>query len=334
MDQRVLKGLKDLYDLDIEYVEKIQHGHLNDNSKIVTPNGPVFLKQHRATNTKAIQYIEDVEVFFHANGIPVILPIQNKQGFSYFECADSVYTVYPYIDAVQIQRNVMNDDHISSISRFLAQIHRVTQNGTPAPLQTIGTERWDGQKSQDTLMRVQKMIMAKDKRTDFDDLALNVITQKLAFIKNNTLQYADFEFTNDTLLHGDYHNGNIFFDQNSVITAVFDFEKTCYAPRERELVRSMFLTCLAGSFSDDNFKGARTFLATYNHAYPIARDKVARALEVYIVRYGHSTWIEEEHYLKNNSRLDELYPRVLNNMLFFNKNNDVIYGELLSVLMH
>jgi Ser/Thr protein kinase RdoA (MazF antagonist) len=122
--------------------------------------------------------------------------------------------------------------------------------------------------------------------------------------------------------------GNIFFNENSDISAVFDFEKTYSGPRERELARAVFLTCLNGSTTQHDIDRARYFVAAYNEYYPISEQALRSAMEAHIIRYFHSTWIEEEHYLHGNSRLDEIYPKVAHNTTYFAKHHKDLIDRL------
>ena len=70
-------------------------------------------------------------------------------------------------------------------------------------------------------------------------MALEDIKIRKFLVESNSINFEDLELKNDHLIQGDYHTGNLFFDNYNHVSSVFDFEKARYAPRVFELVRSL-----------------------------------------------------------------------------------------------
>ena len=325
-------SLKNIHDLDVQTIEPVEQGHLTNNFKISTVQGNYFLKQHRAENVPRLDYITAVESFFCSYDIPIVMPILDKNKKSYFKADDQIYTLYPFIQNNHKDQFGAQFEKIARAGAFLGRLHRIGQNDIPKTLQRLGHERWDSKKSAEILTKIQDMIHAKSNRDDFDRLALETIDAKLSFINQNKITFDAIAIHHDTLIHGDFHFGNCFFDDDNEICALFDFEKACYAPREREYIRALFTICVSKPFVLSDLDHVALFARNYQAVFPIISEKIEDALIIHKIRYFHSTWIEEEHYLKNNFRLDILYPRVLQNIEFFNLYYEMFKESILSVL--
>lgn len=94
------------------------------------------------------------------------------------------------------------------------------------------------------------------------------------------------------------------FFGDGAVTALFDFEKAEYVPPELELTRAIILSCLGGDLGTRDFALGRAFLSAYLGANPLPSERVIAALRAFFTKMKHSTWVLQEHYLCNNSRVN------------------------------
>ena len=57
-------------------------------------------------------------------------------------------------------------------------------------------------------------------------------------------------------------------------------------------------------FTDDAFAQAAVYLQSYHDVYPIEHPMLIVAVKNRFLGNIYSTWIEEEHYLNDNNRVD------------------------------
>lgn len=313
-------------------ITKINAGYAAENSIVQSENGRFFLKQHRDDAVPHIGYIEAVENYFFRNAIPVVLPLVKQGGGLHFTYKNNTYSLYPFINDLQYKRNELSDIHIESLASMLAQMHLVSKRGIPSDLMKESVEYWDKDKTLKKLSEIESIIINKETQDEFDALALKMFSLKKKFVFSNNAIVADFNLKNDTITHGDYHEQNVFFNALGGISYVFDFEKAKMSPRMLELVRSVLLICFNNDYSERNFKKAARYLKTYHKIYPIDKESFLSSLKVRMIKSFHSTWIEREHYLKGNVKLDDLYFGNFETVKYMSQSFEEFQTRILSFL--
>jgi len=129
--------------------------------------------------------------------------------------------------------------------------------------------------------------------------------------------------------HGDYLDHNVFFGPNDQVSYVFDFEKTDYSPRTYELFRSLMYSFLSGDILDEDVVRAKLYLQSYLEIYPISKDELSRGLRLFYLKSIHGVWVESEHYLKENVRVDEFLLNDLQRIKYLSENYEYLEDNLL-----
>lgn len=304
-------------------ITKLDTGYLTDNSLVETVNHQkFFLKCHRSEIEPSIQFIESAERFFSQNGIPVVMPIHTMGEESHFRYDGRLYSLYPFVTGLQYKRSQLTDRHIINLAKNLAQMHLLSETRLPLGLDQDAQESWDSSKTLTKIGQVQELISKKTMKENFDNTAERILSIKDQFISRNTVSYLDLGLQNDVLMHGDYQEQNVFFNHDADVIHIFDFEKAKIGPRALELVRSLMLMCFNNRYEDDCFEKAKLYISAYNSVYPIQQELLIAALRAYIVKSFHSAWVEGEHYLKNNNRLDSFLTQSLISLEYMSAHMD------------
>jgi len=162
----------------------------------------------------------------------------------------------------------------------------------------------------------------------FDAMATEILKMKKTFIENNPVPYDQARFPNDHLLHGDYHDANVFFDERDEVTHVFDFDKSGYGPRTYEIFRAMKYSLICGDDTDEILANAKAYMDAYRGVYPISSDEIAAGLQALHIKTMHGLWVESEHYLSGNSRTDRLLPFELARLKFLSGHLEDLISSL------
>jgi len=302
-----LYGLKNLKD-----PQKVEKGILSENHIISDGTTKYFLKKYRFTDGDKIKEIHDAKNFFAVDGIPVILPILTKDNQSFFSYEGGFYTLFPFVEGRQPERGKISDRAVVSIAKMLAKIHLIGRKST------IQTEDLIQTRTPEDFIKIyneiQEVLAKIVLPTEYDVLAKKSLELKKKLVLSNESKYGDINLPNDHLIHGDYVDYNIFFDDNDEVSHVFDFEKTRYAPRVFELFRSMMLCGV----------DQKLYIEAYNEVYPISKEELQKGFTNYFVKQSRSLWLESEHYLKNNSRPDQFLPEEYERLLKLEKNNNFL----------
>ncbi len=313
----------------LSHISNVEGGFLSHNISFEDSHGDrYFLKQYRKQLAPEVPSIHAVKKFFSNNNVPVILPIEHKDGKTYFECDGLTYAVFPFFDAgVQFTRDTITDTALESLGNMLAHIHTVGAHTTLGVAER--KKRFDKDKFLARFEKIMPIINAIEKKTPFDELALEGMILKKKLVEKNELTEDDIGLAYDTLIHGDFHNYNVFFDSEGKITAVFDFEKTSRAPRVFELIRAIDFICFEGSFELENFRKARIFLNAYREKYPVSKEEFKKGMLMYYLTQMHSLWIEEVHYVNGSNRVDQFLSNKLTALTYLKDNLDEYCEKLL-----
>jgi Ser/Thr protein kinase RdoA (MazF antagonist) len=149
------------------------------------------------------------------------------------------------------------------------------------------------------------------------------LRRQLTLVEQTPMAFATLSLQSDHLLHGDYHDSNLFFNADEEVSHLFDWEKTEIAPREIELVRALLFTCFSnpenfrGTFEPHNFDLAAAFLSTYHALYPIEAEQFIAALHARYWGSLCSLWVVDEHYRRQNDRVDAFLEANLAEINYF-----------------
>ncbi|MEI7777555.1 MAG: phosphotransferase [bacterium] len=312
----IITNLKKLYDIRVspQDIKKAEGGFLSTNYIIENyeklPHKKYFLKKYRFNKKDKIEEIHSIKKYFSEKDIPVILPIPNKEGKTYFEWraeeGKSFYALFPFVEGIHFSRDNFSNMVIASLAETLGKIHLAGKDYKGPASQAFKLKS-----PEDLQTEIQKyldIIKSKTNKDPFDLLAEKTLSLKLELLSGLGYSFEDTGLTSDHLIHGDYHNKNVFFDSKGKVTAVFDFEKSGMGPRVFELWRSI-------DYSDRT--KAEQYIRSYGKIYPITEDELARGLRLYYLKLISSLWIEKAHYVDGNFRTDSFLETQYSSLKYF-----------------
>lgn len=302
------------------FSEKVRDGFLSDNYILTNGNKRYFLKQYRYEHDYKIKEIHRVKFFLSSAGVPIILPIKNKFGESFFNYEDKLYALFPFVNGSVIANSVRSEKANISAGKMLAKIHLVGRKGFP----DVGEQAkgWDRAKFTTEVGLIEKELNKIKNKNEFDELVTKSVGVKKRLVGRNKIEYADLSLESPQLIHGDYHERNIFFDENDQVKYVFDLEKTAISPRVLELVRSVMLMFFADGFEKDKFNDAHVYIEAYRDIFPVTKRELIKGFRAHFINSAHSLWVEKEHYLVGNTRVDSLLNSNLKILEYFEHNFD------------
>jgi Ser/Thr protein kinase RdoA (MazF antagonist) len=301
--QEILTAIEQHYGLRLTFLENVAKGFLSENYILTDGTTKYFLKRYRFEEMNQIQVIHNVKKYFNSGGIPVIMPLVAKGGETFFIQNDAGYALFPFVDGKHFDRGTLPKDAIISLGEMLGAIHLLGKEG----VHITDKEFSFTIKSEEGLRKIEevlKIINERENLDEFDILAQKNLILKKELTTTNTLKDEDVWLPSDHLIHGDYHDQNVFFDTSNKVSNVFDFEKTTNAPRTYELLRSMTYALLHDSITQENLRFCKIYYDAYRSVYPLSETELREGIHFYITKSLFNVWIEEEHYLKNNTRVD------------------------------
>ncbi len=300
--EEILNKINHLYGISVSSSEKVTKGFLSDNYFLSDGQTKFFLKKYRFDNSSRIAEVHASKKYFADGGIPIILPIPLLDGKTFFEYEAGYYALFPFVEGKHSERGELTESAIISLGQMLGKIHLL---GKESKLIIddwfkIENEEKTFKKIEDILFKISEV----SSLSDFDKVALENVQMKKKLLLKNTITFESLGLARDHLIHGDYLDHNVFFDERGNVKWVFDLEKTSYSPRTYELFRSMVCSLLSADITDIDLENAKKYIDAYSSVYPISKDEIKRGLQLYFVKIIHGFWVESEHYLKGNTRVD------------------------------
>ncbi len=303
-------------------ITKVTTGYLSENHILYTKSQKYFLKQYRFDDDSKIETIHTIKFYFAHGGIPIILPIENNLGKTYFCFRGRYFALFPFVDGININENKLSTNSIISLAQILAKIHILGKSQKNRPLNNPELKSWNKNEIILQLSQLISLIERKKVKNQFDQLALKTLKLKLSIVEKNTISLNQLSLKRDHLTHGDFQNQNVFYDKKGLVSHVFDLEKSEVLPRIYEVLRSMDYIFLNGKHSNSQISKALLYLESYHQKYPLTKQEVIDGLKVYYLKIAHSNWIETEHYINNNNRVDIFLKTRIPTLRYFSKNLD------------
>ncbi|EKE20677.1 MAG: hypothetical protein ACD_7C00505G0004 [uncultured bacterium] len=329
LDQKLINKINTIYNLggEVEFLSVVEKGFLSENYILKNKHKKFFLKKYRSIGLERLKETHAIKKFFSENGIPVVMPIYTNAKKTFFLWDGAYYSLFPFVDGKQINVDKLNKKEIESCAELLAKIHLVTENKCPK----LVKERSFGWDKKDSLKRakyVVNLIKNKKVQSAFDKKVIKYLLQKIELIGKNKIRYQELGLKNNHLIHGDFHEDNIFFDKKGGIIGIFDWEKNNQSPRVLELVRAMWFLCFYDRYDGSAFKRAQIFLSKYNNVYPISKDELRRGIIAWHLNQLHSMWVVDEVYLKSNKRVKILMNSYINFLNYQSRNLEKFFKRI------
>ncbi len=320
VEEKVLELYKDVEEI-IES-KKVTEGYLSNNRIISNKKQKFFLKQYEQGYT--IEHIEDIfkaSEFFSSKNLPIIMPIKNNLKQLYFQIDSDIYALFPFVESKTVDRYHIKKENIISLAETLAKIHLLSSNGIPIQIndcQNIANK----EKFLNIHTEIMDVLEAKKQLDKFDKLTLKSLELKKSIVTSSSdTENESIKRYFNHLLHGDYHEKNIFFDKFGNVEYIFDLDKTKIGNRLSELIRSMDYICLNTDYhSTKNLEKAKLYINTYRKIYPFEKKDFEISLKEYYIKLAHSLWIESTHYLENSNRVDLFLENEIRTLDYLPKN--------------
>lgn len=271
---------------------------MNDNYILETTTGKYFIKSVREKTQDRLKMIYGVESLMKSGGIPAVAMLKTKSGDIFVTDETEVYTLYPFIEA-ENSSNYSGNDY-KTMGEMLGKIHIVGSGDISSVPDLKQFKRPADETIMERLKNYREEIKNKNNQDEMDKIFSEYIDFKL--VTAPKIKYVDL--TNDTLIHGDYHPGNLLMDKQSrEIIGVCDWEKAEFGPRAYELARSLLYVCFGDGYKlNKALIDLKIFLKGYLAVFPMDTQEIMDGLNMRIHRMALSSWLEENHYKKKSTR--------------------------------
>lgn len=282
-------------------------GMLNQNLVAVTAGGGYFLKGYRYVETAPVAREHRVIAYAAGCGLPVPAPLAAPGGQSYLRVGGRLWAVFPLLQDQQVPAADLTTGHAREMGRTLGRIHEALSHfpaleGARYPAKLL----WDSTRAGQEMAEYEAAILCFPSPDPFDQHALASFAYRRTLLAAGVPPLSAFADLPSQMLHGDYHEGNLFFGPDGRITGVIDWELASVGPRALEIIRTLDVSLQATQEDPQAEERLRAFLHGYLAHAPLTRDECLAMSELYWAYRVHSLWVYEEHYRKGSARTDHL----------------------------
>lgn len=258
----------------------------------------LVLRACHYTERKHIEREYALIMFAKDHGVPVVAPIPLPSGDTILMQEGHFYALFPFIRDRQYRRGTLGANEAAAMGRCLGHIHRVLEPCTiPASREVRTTESYE--RTLAAMDAIRQAIAAHADPGDDETRTLTTLDGMRDYIVQTPPPTQPLEALPFQLLHGDYHERNLFF-ANGEVSAVIDWELSLHGPRGREIMRTLLFVW------DLELEPCVAFLAAYQQVWPLPIAELDLAARWFAWSRGHNLWVYQAIYLEGNEQARQL----------------------------
>lgn len=309
-------------------------GMLNQNLFATTARGQFFLKGYRYAELAPVQREHDLIDFARGRDVPAVAPLRGPGGATALRVGGRIWAVYPLLVDRQESAETLSAMHASSMGRMLGRIHAAlaTLPLRQAARYPVRGLAWDSKRASEEMAEYEKAIARRPHLDEFDRHALASFSYRRTLIGGGLPPPAAFAGLPSQLVHGDFHEGNVFFDARGEVSGVIDWELAYTGPRALEIVRAMDFALRVSQEELAGWERVRAFLQGYATEAPLTLAECEAMPDLYWANRVHSLWVYEEHYRKGSARTDRLAITDVASLEWWLKNRRLVASVLVDAL--
>jgi Ser/Thr protein kinase RdoA (MazF antagonist) len=274
---------------------------LNENYRVESTIGPLFVRIHRSTATlEAVAFEHRLIGWAGERGIPVLPPLATRDGFTVSACGANVMSVFPWRPWRTLTRQSMDAGGAAVLGAMLGRLHATLASFADETLREPSAPAL-----LDTLRAATELRLVAARVRD--EPALPVERQSLLTAIGRQLQLLEATRPDTAFsrlpcqpIHGDYHNRNVLIDADGMVAAVIDWEMAQRSWRIYELLR-----CLTHSELVYTPALVRSFAEEYRRHMALSADECAVGVELWWQLRLHSTWVYRTRFLEGDRRVGQ-----------------------------
>jgi Ser/Thr protein kinase RdoA (MazF antagonist) len=234
-------------------------------------------------------------------GEPAVGPLSTSGGETAVRTAEGLWAVFPWVEGLRGERGRLSERQLRALGETHGRLDRTLArhafSRTPIP-----PPAWDAAKSRSEIEAAREAAI----RQGAADEAVSAMTRQAELLERDAPSPArQFSWLPTQLLHGDFHDQQVLFDERDEVIAITDWELFRVAPRIRQLLRALDFGLLLDGV------GLEAYLAGYRREVVIGEDEARAGVRFWRLDRLYSTWLWGACFLEGNERAAEFLPRAV-----------------------
>jgi Ser/Thr protein kinase RdoA (MazF antagonist) len=287
------------------------------NFSINTSRGKFFVKFFDINSEKLIFKIAETEKFFKNGGFSVMPRIKTKNNHYFLKLADLIVVVYPFVNMPLIK---WERQFYADMGSTLGKIHKYSYDNNRKPeIDIVDTGQY-------IYNAINEIDIIKNKIRKIKSSGTLKIINSLEFRASYLEQVSPSIIFLDRkiLIHGDFHPGNMIYDNRNI--TLLDFDNCCYRSSYYELSKVIIQTCFNGNFDRNKYLRNEVFLNKYAEEFTIDKQLLSSAIDLCILEEFGSLWFEKmiiKNILDTSEIINHINKLELSLIFFLKKENRV-----------
>lgn len=267
-------------------------GTMNEVYLATTVSGRVVLRGHRRRDRRRVELEHKVMAHARGMGLPVPATISTPGGDLVVERNGRHFSLIEHARGRHVPRDRLGDAHAKAMGRTLGALHRGLRSFRPADAPPARHDR-----DVPAVLRRIDVLLDRLDAIEHPEPADRWARERLATRATWLQEHVDLPTpTGETqMVHGDYQDSNLFFDQGDV-SGIIDWDKAELQAPGEEVIRTMHLSLRL------DVGLCQIFLAAHR---PIA-DLPSQQLDQAVATYSHDRacdlWLYETTYQDGEHR--------------------------------
>lgn len=311
-------------------------GRLNQNLVATTPCGRYFLKGSRYPDLETIRKEHQVIAFVGTHNIPIVQPLADRSGETVTRAGIRWWVTYPWREGALLDAGDIGPTAARTIGRTLGALHRVLAQ-VPVSVSASLPRRPLLNATEARMRELEATISRNPNPSAFDRHVLASIAYRRSLVSRESSSHGAFAWLPTQALHGDFHLGNLLINRSTVtadvsISAIVDWELTCWGPRIWEVARSADLILDLATDLENGSPCLREYLSGYMEHAPLTSQEAIQLAPFYRASRVQSLWVIEEHYRRGHAPTDDIAVDDLVSLDWWYRNGEAV-GNLVGELV-
>ena len=222
--------------------EPVEHSVRNENYRVPTDQGPLFLRFHR--RSRSIERLRREHRAIHwaaERGLPVVPPLVARAGDTLVEVNGRIVAAFPWVAGTSPRRGQIAPAQVEAMGAMQGRLHAVLAD-YPDPDLPWFWGAWDANpgRSAELLRGYAEELSSAQLPADEHELILACLSLHLERLEaEGEAPPPSPQTAGAQPVHGDYHERNVLLDDHDRIAAVVDWDMVTRMPRAFELVRCL-----------------------------------------------------------------------------------------------
>ncbi len=297
MNKSIIKDLKEIYDFNINNINFIDGGWLNQNWKIETDIGDYLVKEFsrkrfNSEKLEILEYAMERQKRLSENGVNCPFPYEYNNKIIRLLEDDTAYMLMDFCEGELRDSKTITIKQMESLGENCGLMH---SEFSKLYITNIKNYPLDSNDILDKLNANYNKLIVESEKSKYNEFR-ELVKMQIDIINDLTIEFIDS--IPKGISHEDFTSYNILFDKDGV-TGILDFDRNTYSYIYHDIGRAILSFCL----NEDKLEidKIKEFVSGYQKYLPLTMENIMSALKItWCIEV--IWWIQEEFFVSDRGK--------------------------------